>query len=152
MKFCFSLQYKFIYVRACQIASVGSDSLQPQGLEPARLICLQDSLSMGFFRQEYQSGLPCPPPGDLLDPGIELQSLTSPALAGGFFTTSTTWDIRIHIHRVVISQNTRSVTLIFLAKIPSEPRGVGGRLKKEGIYTYLELIQVVVQQKAKTTL
>ena len=40
----------------------------------------------GFSRQEYWSGLPCPPPGDLPNPGIEL---VSPALAGGFFTTST---------------------------------------------------------------
>ena len=35
--------------------------------------------------------MPCPPPGDLSDPAIELTSLTSPALAGGFFTTSATW-------------------------------------------------------------
>ena len=38
---------------------------------------------MGFSRQEYWSGLPFPPPGDLPDPGMELMSLTSPALAGG---------------------------------------------------------------------
>ena len=38
------------------------------------------------------SGLPCPPPGDLSDPGIELASLTSPALAGRFFTTNATWE------------------------------------------------------------
>ena len=48
----------------------------------------QASLFMGFSRQEYWSGLPCPPPGDLPDPGIEPVSLlTSPALAGEFFTT-----------------------------------------------------------------
>ena len=47
----------------------------------------QAPLLMGFSRQEYWSGLPCPPPGDLPDPGIEPASLTSPALAGGFFTT-----------------------------------------------------------------
>ena len=46
---------------------------------------------MGFSRQEYWSGLPCPPPGDLPDPEIAPESLTSPALAGGFFTTSATW-------------------------------------------------------------
>ena len=45
---------------------------------------------MGFSRQEYWSGFPCPSPGDLSDPGIEPLSLASPALAGGFFTTSTT--------------------------------------------------------------
>ena len=42
--------------------------------------------------QEYWSGLPFPPSGDLPDPGIEIPSLTSPALAGGFFTTSATWE------------------------------------------------------------
>ena len=47
---------------------------------------------MEFSRQEYWSGLPCPPPGDLPIPGIEPSSLMSPALAGGFFTTSTTWE------------------------------------------------------------
>ena len=51
----------------------------------------QAPLSMGFSRQEYWSGLPCPPPGDLPDPGIETVSLTSPALAG-FFTASATWE------------------------------------------------------------
>ena len=39
---------------------------------------------MGFPRQAYWSGLPFPSPEDLPDPGMEL---TSPALAGGFFTT-----------------------------------------------------------------
>ena len=42
--------------------------------------------------QEYWSGLSCLPPGDLPDPGIEPTSLTSPALAGGFFTTSAIWE------------------------------------------------------------
>ena len=49
-------------------------------------------LSMGFFRQEYCSGLPLPPPWDLHNPGIEPASLKSPALAGEFFTTSATWE------------------------------------------------------------
>ena len=47
---------------------------------------------MGFSRQEYQSGLPFPLPGDLPDPGIKPLSLASPALAGGFFTISATWE------------------------------------------------------------
>ena len=47
---------------------------------------------MGFSTQEYWSGLPCPPPGDLPEPGIELVSLMSPALTGEFFTTGTTWE------------------------------------------------------------
>ena len=48
------------------------------------------SSSMGFSRQEYLSGLPCPSLGDLPVLGIELMSLMSPASAGGFFTTSAT--------------------------------------------------------------
>ena len=51
----------------------------------------QAPLSMGFCRQEYWSGLPCPPPGDLPDPGIEPTTLMPPALAGRFFTTSAIW-------------------------------------------------------------
>ena len=45
----------------------------------------------GIYWEEYWSGLPCPSPGDLPDSGIEPISLMSPALAGGLFTTSTTW-------------------------------------------------------------
>ena len=45
----------------------------------------QAPLSMGFPRQEYRSGLPFPSPGALPNPGNELMSLVSPALAGGFF-------------------------------------------------------------------
>ena len=55
-------------------------------------VALQAPLSIGFSRQEYWSGLPCPPPGDLYGPRIKPVSLTSPALLGGFFTTSTTWE------------------------------------------------------------
>ena len=67
-------------------------------LETPRTAALQAPLSEGFSRQEYWSGLPCPPPGDRLDPEIEPMSLMSPALAGGFFTTSTTWEASCPIH------------------------------------------------------
>ena len=57
--------------------------------------CLENSMDRepcrlspwDFSRQEYWSGLPFPPPGDLPDPGIELMSSGCPALAGRFFTT-----------------------------------------------------------------
>ena len=52
----------------------------------------QAPLSMGFPRQEYWSGLPFPPPGDLPKPGTEPPSLVSPALAGGFFNTGAPWE------------------------------------------------------------
>ena len=54
-------------------------------------------LSMGFSKQEYWSGLPCPPPRGLTDPGIEPVSLTSSALAGGFFITSASWEVQLDI-------------------------------------------------------
>ena len=56
---------------------------------PWTVVC-QAPLSMEFLRQEYQSGLPCPPPGGLPYPEIRRMSLTSPALAGRFLTTSAT--------------------------------------------------------------
>ena len=52
----------------------------------------QAPLSMGFSRQEYWNGLPCLPPGDLPDPGMEPMSVVSPALASRFFTSSATWE------------------------------------------------------------
>ena len=55
-------------------------------------VACQAPLSMGFPRQEYWTGLPCLPSGDLSNPGMELMSLISPALAGRFLTTSATWD------------------------------------------------------------
>ena len=62
---------------ACYVASVLSNFLRPY-----RLVALQPSLSIAFFRREYWSRLPCPSPGDLPNPGIEAASLTSPALTG----------------------------------------------------------------------
>ena len=56
-------------------------------MQPARLL-----YPWRFSRQEYWSGLPCPPPGNLPNPGIKPTSLMSPALASGFFTTSATWE------------------------------------------------------------
>ena len=55
----------------------------------------QAPLSMGFSRQELWSGLPLPPPGDFPHPGIKPVSLTSPALAGKFFTTSATGELQV---------------------------------------------------------
>ena len=51
-------------------------------------VARQGPVSMGFSRQENWSRLPCPPPGDLPNPGIE----TASSLAGEFFTTSATWE------------------------------------------------------------
>ena len=68
--------------------------------------------SMGFPRQEYWSGLAFPSPGALPDPGIKPASLVSPALTGGFFITSTTWEAlcvythtHVHVHVCVCMCN-----------------------------------------------
>ena len=88
------------------------------------------SSCLGFTRQEYWSGLPCPPPGDLPDPGIEPVSLMSLALAGGFFTTGTTWEAqKMQVSLLIILLNEplssqeyemKTYTLI-LFTLPSPP-------------------------------
>ena len=76
---------EFLLVCLCAVSAVFSAS----GLfvAPWTVAC-QSPLSIEFSRQEYWSGLPCAPPGDLPDPGIEPMSPASPALAGGFLTTA----------------------------------------------------------------
>ena len=66
----------------------------------------QAPLSTGLSRQEYWSGLPCLPPGDLPDPGIEPASLKSPALAGRFFTPSTALEAQ---HRAAAAAAAKSL-------------------------------------------
>ena len=70
-------------------------------------IACQAPLSMGFFRQEYWSGLPFPPTGDLPQPGIEPEPLMSPVLAGRFFTTIDHEHLNIQIGTVACAQNAR---------------------------------------------
>ena len=55
-------------------------------------VTCQAPLSLRFFRQEHWSGLPFPPAGDLPNPGMDPESLMSPALEVGFFTASSTWE------------------------------------------------------------
>ena len=62
---------------------------------------------MGLSRQENWSGLPCPPPGDLSNPGIKP---VFPALAGLFFTTGATWEAQVKggsVSRSVVSDSLR---------------------------------------------
>ena len=77
----------------------------------------QARLSMRFSRQEYWSGLPFPPPGDLPHPGIKPISLTSLALASGFFTTSTTQEV--HISFQSLSVQLPGLSRSFLDTCPS---------------------------------
>ena len=59
---------------------------------------------MGLSGQEYWSGLSFPTSGDLPDPGIKPSPLASPALAGRFFTTSTTWEAQSPTYSATIQQ------------------------------------------------
>ena len=67
--------FHYYVMHACSVDSAVPDSLQPHGL-----VAHQAPLSMGFSRQEYWSGSPCPPPGDLPHPEIEPASPASPTL------------------------------------------------------------------------
>ena len=64
--------------------------------------------------QEYWNGLPFTTPGDLPDPEIKLRSHRSPALAGRFFTTSSTWEAYTHIP--FVSMHTHTLLVLFLQK------------------------------------
>ena len=80
------------------------------------LDCSPPGLSVhGFSRQGCWNGLPCPPPGDLPNPGIELAFLISPTLAEGFFTTSTTWEINC------TSKQRKTKIWIYVFNLPIPP-------------------------------
>ena len=79
-------------------------------------VSCQAPLSTGFSRQGYWSGLPWPPLGYLPDPAIELVSLTSPALAGGFFTTSTTWEAQLSLFHIKIMCSSNEEVLMIKIK------------------------------------
>ena len=76
------------HVCSVLLVSMPAYSVMSDSATPWTIAC-QTPLFITFPRQEYWSGLPFPPPGDLPDPGIKP---ISPALAGVFFTTSTTWE------------------------------------------------------------
>ena len=92
-----SVHYSNKHMRACALSSFSRVRL----CNP--MDCSLPGSSMEFSRPKYWSGLPSPPPGGLPDPGIKTVSLTSPALAGRFFTSTTTtsWEAQIHEHMFV---------------------------------------------------
>ena len=99
----FSYFHFLIYlVRACMLSHFSCVRF----LATLWTIVLQAPLSMEFSRQEYWSGLPCPLPGDLQDPGIEPESLTVPALASRLFTTISTI-----IHKLYAQDDSSTVAM-----------------------------------------
>ena len=100
--FCFtcSFQVDLLFLIHYQYRVLKSISHVWLFVTPWTVVC-QAPLFMGLSRQEYCSGLPFPSPRDLPDPRIKPMSLTSPALAGGFFTTITLnlpfWSNKIYV-------------------------------------------------------
>ena len=88
------IEYVCVFVCVCMHAHIHVHAqLCPMLCNP--MACsppVSSPLFMVFSRQEYWSGVPFPTLGDLPKPGIEPASLASPALAGGFFTASSTWE------------------------------------------------------------
>ena len=89
-------------------------------------VARQAPLSMGFSRQEYWSGLPFSPPGNLPSPGIEPTLLTSPLLADGFFTTSASWEALSYVRSLnnlefIFVYVWRNVPTCFTCSCPAFP-------------------------------
>ena len=76
----FSIFYPLLLLLFLSLSDVSDSSVTPW------MVDCQAPLSMGFSRQEYWTGLPCPSPGDLPHSGMEPTSPESPALAGGFLS------------------------------------------------------------------
>ena len=74
---------------------------------------------MGFPRKQYWSELPCPSPGDLLDPGMEPKSLISPTVAGGFFTASITCEaLKIGDTDTIFDDSFQKIDYQVVEKVP----------------------------------
>ena len=98
--------------------SVMSDSAAPW------TVALQAPLSTGVSRQGYWSGLPFPSPGGLPHPGVEPESLSSPALADRFFTTSTAWEASASLWETLFSFSLRLLSPLLCWGICSQISGL----------------------------
>ena len=76
------------YIKIYKLRESVSHFSHVQLFTTPRTVACQATLSTGFSKQEYWSGLPYPLPGDLPNPGIKLLSIMSPVLSGEFFTTN----------------------------------------------------------------
>ena len=93
-------------------------SVMSNSFRPLWTVASQVPLSVGFYRQEYGSELPFPPPGDLLDPRIKLVSPASPAFAGRFFATEPPGNPVLHIRLFL---NTGEAKIEKTEEIPALP-------------------------------
>ena len=98
-------------------------------------VACQAPMFMEFSRQEYRSGLPFSPPGDLPDPGIEPASLTLPAWAHKFFTTSATWEVPLYDIRFMALIVSQAITerLSQLGELYYKVLYLNGMTQREGM-------------------
>ena len=94
----------------------------------------QFPLSMGFSRQEYWNGWPCPPPGNLPNLGIKPTFPVSTALAGRFFTYWATWEAQPMIQ--VNSPSTLWSVNICSVLFPNKPSSISTGARELNIYSY----------------
>ena len=95
---------KCVYVCACTLSRV-------QLCDP--MDCsLPGSSVHGIFQVRILEQVPFPSPGDLPDPGIELESLMSPSLVGRFFTTSSTWEAQQNLNKQTLLGSSLSTHLV----------------------------------------
>ena len=105
-------------------------------------IASQPALHVEFSRQEYWSGLPLPSPRDLLDLGIELEPLASPAWEGGFFTIRVTWKAQCGLTKRIHKDGDSQAHVI--ARHPAEePVENLSMLPMSIDFSYLELILTI---------
>ena len=124
-------------VHACLVASDVSYSVTPW------TVTLQAPLS----RQEYWSGLPCPPSGHLPDPGIKPTLVMSPVLAGRFFTTNPTWEahkayLNMPIFYTFITTPSIFISLVFI-RISSTSFGLGRGVLKGLFFSFCSLFYLL---------
>ena len=110
-------------------------------------IAHQATLSMGLPRKEHQSGLPCPPPGGLPNPGTERVSFASPALARRFFTPGATWEAPISCLSLLPNDSGRSRRLEIFKQ---EAGDMGGHLCTWGPHGALLSSTLTLASKGST--
>ena len=101
---CVCVYAKLLQLQLCPTLCDSTDCSMPGAC--------QAPLSMGFSREEYWSGLPCPLTGDLPHPGIKSEFLMYSALADRSFTTSTTWAARNCFRKVNKSRFTYMIVVV----------------------------------------
>ena len=99
------------------------------------------------FQQEYWTGLPCPSPGDLPDPGTEPMSLPSPALSGRFFPSNATWETHKPVTKRQVLCDSCSMRYVVTETLSKESRMVVARGCREELGEIQNWVSVLQDEK-----